>query len=220
MTHLPKLQRRLKTTAARRRKNRALRYFLRGLVVLVPVTVTLAIVYWMFAKLDGLFRPFVQMPGLGALLVLTLVFTVGWVSFFPTSKRIFGHVDSWLEQTPGVSFIYTSARDFLEAFAGDKRRFTQAVLVNVNVEEVWVIGFLTDEDLSGFKLGEEYVAVYCPQAYNVAGQLYLVTRDRVRPIEDLPSAEVMKYVVTGGAVELSNEPSAKSVAEPQVKVIG
>lgn len=198
----------------RRRENLALRYFLRGLVVLVPVTLTITIVYWLFHKVDGLFNPYIQTTGLGALLVFSLIFGVGWISLFPASKRIFGRVNVWLEQTPGVSFIYTSARDFLEAFAGNKRRFTHAVLVNVHSEEVWLVGFLTDEDLSGFKLGVKYVAVYVPQAYNVAGQLYLVKRENVRPIEHLEPADVMKYAVTGGAVELiTGATTAKAKAE-------
>ncbi|MBC7366657.1 MAG: DUF502 domain-containing protein [Undibacterium sp.] len=191
---------------------------MRGLVVLVPVTVTVAIVYWLFAKVDGIFSPYIQSIGLGALLVVSLVFTVGWISLFPTSKRVFGHVNVWLEQAPGVSFIYTSARDFLEAFAGNKRRFTHAVLVNVHSEEVWLVGFLTDEDLSGFKLGVKYVAVYVPQAYNVAGQLYLVKREHIRPIEHLAPADVMKYAVTGGAVELiTGATSAKAKAEEKAE---
>jgi uncharacterized membrane protein len=147
------------STTRRRRENLALRYFLRGLVVLVPVTLTISIIYWLFRKVGGLFNPYIESTGLGALLVFSLIFGVGWISFFPASKRIFGRVNIGLEQTPGVSFIYTSARDFLEAFAGNKRRFTHAVLVNVHAEEVWLVGFLTDEDLSGFKLGVKYVAV-------------------------------------------------------------
>lgn len=179
----------------------------------MPVTLTIIIVYWAFAKVDGLFHPYIQSTGLGALLVFSLIFGVGWVSLFPASKRVFGHVNVWLEQTPGVSFIYTSARDFLEAFAGNKRRFSHAVLVNVHSEEVWLVGFLTDEDLSGFKLGVKYVAVYVPQAYNVAGQLYLVKRENVRPIEHLAPSDVMKYAVTGGAVELITGATAKAKAE-------
>jgi uncharacterized membrane protein len=210
--------------AFRKREHRALRYFLRGLVVLVPVTLTISIVYWLFAKVDGLFNPYIQSPGVGAALAVSLIFAVGWISLFPTSKRVFGHVNVWLEQTPGVSFIYTSSRDFLEAFAGNKRRFTHAVLVNVHAEEVWLVGFLTDEDLSGFKLGAKYVAVYVPQAYNVAGQLYLVKREHVRPIEHLAPADVMKYAVTGGAVELitglhtkTKAPEAKADAKPKAE---
>ncbi len=192
------------------------RFFLRGLIVLLPVTVTMTVVYWLFTHIDTVFRPFVQSPGLGLLLVLTLVLVVGWISLFPASRRVILYVNGWLEQVPGISFIYTSARDFLAAFAGNKRRFTHAVLVNVHAEDVWLVGFLTDENLSGFKLGANYVAVYTPQAYNVAGQLFLVKRDRIRPIEHLSPPDVMKYAVTGGAVELVGDPHAppRPVAPP------
>ncbi len=195
-------------SASGRLGQRLVRLFLRGLLVLVPITLTASVVFWLFTKVDSLFAPFVQSPGLGLLLVLGLILLIGWISMFTLSRRILGRIDEGLEHTPGISFIYTSARDFLEAFAGNKRRFTQAVLVNVHAEEVWLIGFLTDEDLGAFKLGASYVAVYTPQAYNVAGQLFLVKRERVRPIDHLPSANVMKYAVTGGAVELLTDPAA------------
>jgi len=130
---------------------------------------------------------------------------VGWFASYFFMRRMFKVVDGWLEQTPGVSFIYSTLRDFFEAFVGNKRRFTHAVLVNVLAEEVWMLGFLTSEDLDNFKLGEGFVSVYVPQAYNVAGQLYLVKRDRVRPIEHLASGDVMKYAVTGGVVDSVDE---------------
>lgn len=187
---------------ARTEGGRLLQYFLRGLIVVVPVTLTLAIIYWFFDKIDGLLRPLVPTRGLGLVLIVTFIVTVGWISSFLLMRRLYRLVDGWLEHTPVVSFIYSSVRDFLEAFAGRKRRFTHAVLVSVFADEVWLVGFLTDEDLAGFKLGEKYVSVYVPQAYNVAGQLYLVKRDRVRPIEHLAPPEVMKYAVSGGAVEL------------------
>lgn len=195
------------------RESRALRFLLRGFVVLAPVTITVALMYWLFASVDGLFSPYIQSPGLGLLLVVSLIFSVGWISLFPASQRIFGHINVWMEKTPGVGFIYTSARDFVEAFAGDKRRFSHAVLVNIHAEEVWLVGFLTDEDLGGFKLGAKYVSVYVPQAYNFAGQLYLVKRENVRPIEHLAPADVMKYAVTGGAAELITGLNSKTKAE-------
>jgi len=183
---------------------RLLQYFLRGLIVLVPVSLTFCILLWSFNKVDGILRPYVPTRGMGLALILVLVVTVGWVSSFFLMKRLYRVVDGWLEHTPVVNFIYSTTRDFLEAFAGKKRRFTHAVLVNVLAEEVWLVGFLTDENLEEFKLGGKYVSVYVPQAYNIAGQLYLVKRDRVRAIDHLSSAEVMKYAVSGGAVELMN----------------
>jgi uncharacterized membrane protein len=192
-------------------------HFLRGLTVLVPTAITLALLFWFFDKMDGILRPFVRTPGVGLLLLLFIILLVGWISTFGTVKRFFRHFDVWLEHTPGVSFVYSSTRDFLEAFAGRKRRFTHAVLVNVLADEVWLVGFLTDEDLDGFKLGAQYVSVYVPQAYNVAGQLYLVKRERVRPIEHLSAADVMKYAVTGGAVELTSARNGSHAHRPAPK---
>lgn len=177
-------------------------YFLRGILVLAPIVITLSALLWGFNKVDGILNPYVTSPGLGLASILLVVLLVGWISTFRFVKRFSGHIGTALEHTPGVSFIYTSVRDFFEAFVGHKRRFTHAVLVNVLADEVWMVGFLTDEDPASFTLGAGYVSVYVPQAYNVGGQLFLVKRDRVRPVENHSPPDVMKYAVTGGAVEI------------------
>ncbi len=179
-------------------------YILRGVLVLAPLLITVSLLVWFFRKLDGMLDPYVTTPGAGFVVLVAFIITVGWISSFVFMRRTFGIVDRGLEHLPGVSFVYTSVRDFLEAFVGNKRRFTQAVLVNV-LPEVWIVGFLTDESAGNFNLGEDYVSVYVPQAYNVAGQLYLVKRDRVRPIENRSPAEVMKYAVIGGAIESTDK---------------
>lgn len=183
-------------------------YFLRGILVLAPIIITFSVVLWLFRKLDGLVNPYVNAPGLGLLAMILLILLVGWVSSFFLIQRTFRVVDRVLEHMPGVSFIYSSVRDFFEAFVGRKRRFSQAVLVNVFADEVWLVGFLTDEAAGNFNLGENFVSVYVPQAYNVAGQLYVVPRERVRLIENHAPPEVMKYAVTGGAVELNGNGAA------------
>jgi uncharacterized membrane protein len=181
-------------------------YFLRGILVIAPVFLTLALLLWLFRKVDGLLSPQVTTPGLGVICVLLSIIVIGWVSSFFIVRRVFGVFGQGLERMPGVSFIYSSLRDFFEAFVGDKKRFTQSVLVNVLSDEVWMIGFLTDEELEKFGLGAKYVSVYVPQAYNVAGQLFLVQRERVKPIGDnLSPAEAMRYAVSGGAVEANEK---------------
>ena len=113
--------------------------------------------------------------------------------------------DQWMERTPGIKFIYTSTKDFFEAFAGDKRKFNIAVMASVFSEDVWIIGFLTDEEMGKFEMGANKVAVYVPQAYNFAGQLYILPRDKVKKIEHITPGEAMKYAVTGGVVDLDAE---------------
>ena len=79
------------------------------------------------------------------------------------------------------------------------------MLANVFSEDVWIVGFLTDEEMQKFELGADKVAVYVPQAYNFAGQLYILPKEKVRKIEKLTSGEAMKYAVTGGVVDLDAE---------------
>jgi uncharacterized membrane protein len=184
------------------------RYFVHGVLILAPIVVTLSLLHWVVFSIDGWLRPYVGLPGVGFLLVMFGVLVIGWIGSFFLIDRLFALFDRWFERVPGLSFIYSSVRDFFQAFVGKKRRFTKAVLVNVLADEVWQVGFLTDEDVTNFNLGAEYVSAYVPQAYNVAGQLYLIKRERIRPIDHLPSADVMKYAVTGGAVDIPSPPPA------------
>ena len=144
------------------------------------------------------------------MIILVAVVTIGYLSSFFIQSKLFNLFDHWLEKTPGVKFIYTSTRDFFEAFAGDKKRFNKAVLANVFAEDVWIVGFLTDEEMEKFEMGADKVAVYVPQAYNFAGQLYILPREKVRKIDKISSGEAMKYAVTGGVVDLDAEKHKES----------
>lgn len=176
---------------------------MRGVLILAPIAITASILHWIFQLLDGLPGPFVETPGLGFLTVLVTFLVVGWLASLLPVDGLMGLFDRWLENLPGVNFVYSSVRDFFKAFVGNKRRFTHTARVQIFSEDVWLIGFLTDEDVSSFELGEEFVAVYLPQAYNVAGQLYLVRRERVHLLSDLSPSDAMKYAATGGAVEMA-----------------
>ena len=177
-------------------------YFLQGLIVLAPITITVFTLYWVFNKIDNILLPYLNIRGAGFVIIMMFVVLTGWVSSFFLMGRLIRVFDRWLEKTPGIKVLYSSIRGFFEALAGNNKKFNKAVLVNVFADEVWIVGFLTGEDLRNFNLGAEYAAVYVPQAYNFAGQLYMVNRKRVRLIEQVPSGEAMKYAVTGGVVEV------------------
>lgn len=197
-----------------------IQYFLQGLLIIAPLAITIYAIYWVISTVDGwvpIFREVVKDAqgnivgyevknyGLGFLIILVAIITIGYLSSFFIQSKLFNLFDRWLEKTPGIKFIYTSTRDFFEAFAGDKKRFNKAVLANVFSEDVWIVGFLTDEEMHKFDLGADKVAVYVPQAYNFAGQLYILPRDKVKRINNISSGEAMKYAVTGGVVDLSDE---------------
>ena len=197
-----------------------IQYFLQGLLIIAPLAITIYAIYWVVSTVDS-WVPIFRQPikdanntvigyevknyGLGFLIILVFIIIVGYLSSFFIQSRLFNLFDHWLEKTPGIKFIYTSTRDFFEAFAGDKKRFNKAVLANVFSEDVWIIGFLTDEEMHKFEMGADKVAVYVPQAYNFAGQLYILPRNKVKNIGHISSGDAMKYAVTGGVVDLTDE---------------
>jgi len=202
------------------RWKKIVQYFLQGLLIIAPIAITGYAIFWVITTVDSwlpIFREAVRDEtgrvisyevknyGLGFVLILGAVIVIGYLSSFFIQSRLFNLFDHWLEKTPGVKFIYTSTRDFFEAFAGDKKRFNKAVLANVFSEEVWIIGFLTDEEMQKFEMGADKVAVYVPQAYNFAGQLYILPKEKVKKINSITSGEAMKYAVTGGVVDLSSD---------------
>jgi uncharacterized membrane protein len=205
------------------------KYFLQGLLVMAPLAITIYSIYWVISTVDR-WVPIFRKPikdfqghtigyevknyGLGFLIIIVTVILIGYLSSFFIQSRIFSLFDKWLEKTPGIKYIYSSTRDFFEAFAGNKKRFDKAVLINVFSDDVWIVGFLTDQEMHKFEMGAEHVGVYVPQAYNFAGQLYILPRHKVRRIDHLTSGEAMKYAVTGGVVHL-DEDDVRERAQPQ-----
>jgi uncharacterized membrane protein len=201
---------------------RILRFFMQGLLIIAPIAITVWAIVTAFNFVDDLLPNLLnkifpswikedsngnvkKIPGLGFIVVIAFVIFVGWISSNFIMGSFINFFDGWMARTPVIKFLYTSTKDFFEAFAGDKRKFNKAVLANVFSEQVWIVGFLTDEEMSKFELGAEFVAVYVPQAYNSAGQLYVLPREKVKMIDKITSGEAMKYAVTGGVVDLDAE---------------
>lgn len=194
------------------------RFFIQGLIILAPIGITGYVLYKLFDQVDSILRPYVNIPGLGFIIIILFVIFVGWVSSSFLMGSFLDLFDHWMERTPGIKFIYTSTKDFFEAFAGEKRKFNKSVLASVFSEDVWIVGFLTDEEMQKFDMGVNFVAVYVPQAYNFAGQLYILPREKVRRIENITAGEAMKYAVTGGVVDLDAErkQEIKKAEKPEI----
>lgn len=114
--------------------------------------------------------------------------------------RLLSLVDKILEKTPGIKLLYSFVRDFFEAFAGNKKKFTHNVLACVDDTDIWRVGFITQEDMSHFGM-ENYVAVYLPMAYSVAGNVYIVPKERIKEIASISAAQSMKFAVSGGVTQ-------------------
>jgi uncharacterized membrane protein len=196
---------------------RLLQYFFQGLIIIAPIGITLYVVLWVFNVIDNilpnlLYSLFPKLmtesngsirtiPGLGFIVVIIIVSLIGWISSSFIVSRIVDVLDKVLEQTPGIKYIYSSVKDFLEAFGGNRRKFDKPVLVSVDAEDTWRIGFITQNDLSQFDL-LEHAGVYVPLSYALTGVVYFVPKTKIRIIKNMNSAEAMKFVISGGVTHL------------------
>ena len=186
------------------RYQKAIQYFLQGLLILAPVSITVYAIYIVFDKIDGILRPVINFPGIGFVLIIGFVILVGYLSSFFMMSRILSLIDKLLDRTPGIKLFYSFIKDFFEAFAGSKKKFTKGVLANVENNSVWRVGFITQEDMGKFAL-IDYVAVYVPMAYSVAGNVYVIPKERIKPITNISPAQTMKFAVSGGVTDVLEE---------------
>ncbi len=198
------------------RYQKIIQYFLQGLLILGPVSITIYFIYVIFDRIDNILRPIINIPGIGFIIIIAFIILTGYLSSFFVMSRILSVMDKYLERTPGIKLFYSFIRDFFEAFAGNKKKFTKSVLANIDDTDIWRVGFITQEDMSSFGM-ENYVAVYLPMAYSVAGNVYIVPRNRVKPITNISATQSMKFAVSGGVTETMNEfpidPLADSITE-------
>jgi uncharacterized membrane protein len=184
------------------RYQKLIQYFIQGLIILGPVSITAYTIYVVFDKIDNILRPAINIPGIGFITIIVFILLVGYLSTFFLMSRILSVIDRLLEKTPGIKLFYSFIKDFFEAFAGNKKKFTNGVLANVENNDVWRVGFITQEDMSKFEL-VDFVAVYVPMAYSVAGNVYIIPKSRIRPITNISSVQAMKFAVSGGVTDIA-----------------
>lgn len=174
---------------------RLIRYFLQGILFVAPISITAYIMYKMFTFVDGLIE--IDIPGIGLLIVFSSITILGALASTIFAKPLFDLMENLLNHLPVVKVLYSSLKDFMDAFMGKDKKFTQPVLVLTSGEsDLHMIGFVTKNDLSEWGL-TDMVAVYFPHSYNFSGNVYIVAKDLVKPINASPS-DVMKFIVTGG----------------------
>lgn len=196
-----------------------LRYFLQGIVILAPIIITAWAVISLFNYIDNIlpnlihslfpvfYKPDAEgkihkIPGLGFVVIVVIIVLTGWISSSFIVGKVVEFFDHVLERTPVVRFIYTAVKDFLEAFAGEKRKFDKPVLVSIDATEVWRMGFMTQD--SGSRLGlKDHVVVYVPHSYAVSGIVYIVPIEKVKFLTDVSSTEAMKFALSGGVTHIS-----------------
>ena len=197
-------------------------YFIKGLLVVVPLAVTIYVVYFVFTRIDGLLP--IKITGIGFVVTILFIILVGFLASSILTKGLVKMLDNLVNRIPLIKLIYSSLKDLMKAFVGEKKMFDRPVLVKLyDSSEAMVIGFITRDDLSmlginpvrknhskgyandgvndagaGLSNGvKDSVAVYLPQSYNFAGNLIIVPRHQVTPI-DKDGPEVMAFIVSAG----------------------
>src|ERR1041385_2706546 len=150
------------------------KYFAQGLIVLVPVSITILVLYkafsWfrsLFAGIDVIVHPYVD-PFIYLVAALVVIFLVGMFASNALANFFIHEAGKVLEKIPVIRTIFSPLKDFTSAFIGNNKKFNHPVLVITNMQTgIREIGFVTDEDLSELGIGKEFVAVYFPMSYTI-----------------------------------------------------
>lgn len=185
-------------------------YFFQGLLFIAPITITIWSIYITFNYIDGLLINLIDkligkhIPGLGIAVLITFITIIGMLGtsfFFKPFLMLF---DRFFVKAPLIKIVYTSVKDLVSAFVGQKKRFNEPVLVKVGKgADLEKIGFITNKDLSFLGIPNSKVAVYLPHSYAWSGNLFIVPVENIKPI-DASATEVMKFIISAGVTNLEH----------------
>jgi len=185
-----------------------LNYFIKGLLIVVPLGVAAYLIYWAVSSIDsalnlsGVFwtnggkGKSLYIPGLGILNVIVIIMVAGILVTNVITQPIKQWFNRWINRLPLFKFLYSSIKDLTEAFVGEEKKFNEPVIVEVNEFGLKKIGFLVKKDMAAIGLPGE-VAVYFPYSYSFAGQVVIISAEKVKHV-DMSAADAMKFVISGG----------------------
>jgi uncharacterized membrane protein len=175
-------------------------YFLQGLLFVVPIAVTIYALVQVLSFIDNLlpFLPKLHIPGLGIIAVILFITIAGYIGTRFLGNPLFATLEHGMERAPLVKLIYTSVKDLIAAFVGEKKSFNHPVAVKLEKNsDTERIGFITRDELEQYGFGKDKVAVYIPFSYSFMGELVILPRENVRSI-DASGPDMIKFVISGG----------------------
>jgi len=174
---------------------RVAKYFFEGLMIMVPIVASVYIVYILFTRIDGILK--IPIPGVGFLVTVAVITLIGFLASNLVTRKIFELVEKVFTKLPLVKLLYSSVKDLIGAFVGDKKSFDKPVLVTlIPGSGTRALGFITRDSLEFLGLSG-HVAVYFPQSYNFAGNLLIFPSGQVEPLP-IDSSDAMAFLVSGG----------------------
>ncbi len=195
--------------------------FLKGLAVVIPAALTLAILWWLASGAEQLLggllcgvscRPAGTSPAWACCPPSPSPILIGLLTHVILFQRLFAVGDAILNRLPLVKSIYSAIKDFMDYFSPDsKEAMRKVVLVKLPGQQFELIGFVTREDFSRLPVEltvDDPVAVYLPFSYQIGGYTLFLPRACLTPV-DMSFENAMKLVLTGA---VSREKSKSSPA--------
>ena len=182
-------------------------YFLKGLLYIVPIAALCWVVYKSYQLLNEILAPYLKdlnLEYLGVVILFVLITLIGYLGSVVIASPLSSFFYKLLEKAPLLKTIYSSVQDLMNTFVGDKKGFSEPVLVKVYENStIERIGFITNEDVESLNIKKGKVLVYMPHSYAISGQLFVVEKKHVKKI-DCSSGEVMKLIISGGVTEVQD----------------
>lgn len=189
-------------------------YLIKGILVLLPLAGAIFLIFWAVSSIDSALNiseeflvnekgEAMYIPGLGIIMVILIFILAGFLLTNFVTGPIFNAITRIFNRIPLFNTLYSSIKDFTEAFVGDEKKFNEPVLVKVDESGLKKLGFLTQKDLSSLGLQGE-VMVYFPYAYSFAGQVCVARAENVQVL-DIDPTDAMKLAVSGGVSGLEHK---------------
>ncbi len=183
--------------------------FLRGLLAITPVAVTVALLIWIFWILENAFSVPIRaligpyyFPGLGIIVALIFIFIVGIIINNWLIQKIYQFNDKVIRKIPLIKTIYNSISDVVNFFNSDsKQTLNRVVMLDLNG---WrILGFVTREGFEDLPegIGDDHeVAVYIPFSYQIGGFTFMVPKANLKEV-NISVEEAMRFAITAGILK-------------------
>ncbi|MDL2280570.1 DUF502 domain-containing protein [Selenomonadales bacterium OttesenSCG-928-I06] len=180
------------------------KYFVNGLIVIVPIVCTVVVIHYVFIfteMLIGSYLP-INYPGLALLVTLLIIVLVGWLSSYWILKRVIQFAEKLVTSIPIVKFIYTSLKQFSKAIFESEKLFQNAVLVPYPSPDSKVLGFVVSKLSKPItdKLGDDHVCVFVPFSLNLTAGVNIILPKKDIIHLDITSESALQYIFTAGVV--------------------
>jgi uncharacterized membrane protein len=194
--------------------------FFRGLITLLPITLTVYILYSAIIILENLLGSFLRIllptyiPGLGLLLTLVLIYMFGLLLNNYLTGRILMSFEERLTRVPFLKAVYSPLRDLMNLFSQkNPKEMGKVVLVTIGTTGIRMLGIVTREtfvDLPLGQLAQDRVTVYVPFSYGLGGYTLLVEKSQITEI-NIPVEKAMSLAITGWVKTENRVPGARDV---------